>query len=200
MKAVAQWFQNLWKLLMTKPSDLSPLSASLTHATIDKAMTYLLFDEGGYVVDDGGPTMYGIVESDVARYRRVPVSEITASVMKSLSLTEATAIYKLQYWDVMNLSELVSQPIATAIFDLGVNFGVSGGVKLAQTAIKVNADGVMGPVAIGALNKLSSKEFIVLFESAVLKHYQVIDASNHAKYDRYMSGWTNRAKRLLTLE
>lgn len=180
-----------------QPEIVSPPTA---FATIEKAMPYLLVNEGGYTVDDGGPTMWGIVESDVAKYRGVPASEITAAIMKSLSVAEATAIYKKQYWDAMSLGMLVSQGIATAIFDMGVNFGISGGARLAQSTIGVAADGQIGPVTLNKLNGMTAKAFIDAFEKAALAHYQAIDSSNHAKYDRYMTGWTNRAKRLLTLE
>lgn len=170
-----------------------------TFASIDKAMPYLLVDEGGYTVDDGGPTMYGIVESDVAEFLGVPKGEITANVMKNLSLTEATAIYKKQYWDAMNLGQLTCQAIATAVFDMGVNFGIREGAILTQRSCGVVTDGKIGPLTIAALNKMTPRQFLVAFEDADLAHYRAIDASNHAKYDRYMAGWTNRARRLLTL-
>lgn len=182
------------------PAKPQPAPPSAQLASIDMAMPYLLVDEGGYTVDDGGPTMWGIVESDVAIYRGVPLSTITASVMRNLTVAEATAIYKIQYWDAMSMGKLSNQAIATAIFDMGVNFGIRVGSQLAQSAAGVAVDGKIGPVSIAKFNSLTAKQFIDAFEADVLNHYRAIDNGNHAKYDRYMAGWTNRAKRLLTLE
>lgn len=181
------------------PVKPQPIPPAVGFASIDKAMPYLLVNEGGYTVDDGGPTMWGIVESDVAEYRNVPVSQITATIMKNLTVAEATAIYKIQYWDAMSLGKLSSQSIATAIFDMGVNFGIHEGALLAQRAVGVTQDGSIGPQTLAALNGTTAAKFIPSFESIVLAHYNAIVAGNPSKYSQYLAGWTNRAKRLLTL-
>ena len=172
-------------------------------ANIKDSMPYLLENEGGWTIDDGGWTMWGVVVSDVAAYRHVPPKDITEKDMKNLSVQEATAIYKQQYWDRMSLDQVIDQNIATCIFDTGVNRGLSVGVKYAQKVCHNDdlvIDGHMGPKSLEAINRVSRKIFCPIYESLVWAGFQAIYHSNPTKYGIYLRGWDLRAKRLLTLE
>lgn len=173
-------------------------------AKIENSIQYVLDNEGGWTIDDGGWTMWGIVVSDVAAYRGVKNSAITEGDMKNLTIQEATAIYKQQYWDKLSLSQLFDQNIATCIFDTGVNRGISVGAKYAQKACNMSGagltvDGAIGPKSLAAINGMARSEFIKNYESLEWAGYQAIAAGNPAKYDRYLKGWDSRAKRLLSL-
>jgi lysozyme family protein len=168
-------------------------------ANIQASIQYVLENEGGYTVDDGGPTNYGIVEEDLATFLGVSVSQITAQDIKDLTVGQATAIYKKQYWDVMQLDSVTDQNMATAIFDMGVNMGVFEGARLTQAVVGVAADGIIGPITLAALNATNAQAFIPPFEQLVIDHYLAIEESDPAEYEQYLRGWENRAKRLLTL-
>jgi len=168
-------------------------------ADLNLSMPYVLQNEGGYTVDDGGPTNFGIVEQDLATYRGIPVSTITAEDIKNLTVAEATAIYAKEYWQPMGLSAVNDQSIATAIFDAGVNMGIGTGARLAQRVVGATGDGIIGPNTLLAINTWTRANFIPPFANAVLTHYQGIVASDPGKYSRYFPGWSARAKRLLTL-
>lgn len=173
-------------------------------AKIENSMNYLLANEGGFTIDDGGPTMWGIVISDVAEFRGVPASSITEDDMRKLGVAEATAIYKKQYWDAMSLDSINDQNVATCIFDTGVNRGISIGAKYAQKTAdamggSLNIDGKIGPLSIAGINACSRAAFIRRYESLVWSGYQAIVESNPGKYSIYLKGWDSRAQKLLTL-
>ncbi len=165
---------------------------------IKLSMPYVLQNEGGWTIDDGGWTMYGIVVDDVAAFRNVSPESITEQDMRNLSLAEATAIYKQQYWDKLNLDQIKNQNVATCIFDTGVNRGISVGAKYAQKVALVSIDGVIGQKTIAAINATMPSSFIQIYAGLVWSGYQSILAA-HPSDHIYAAGWESRAKRLLTL-
>lgn len=173
-------------------------------AKIEASLPYALVNEGGFCIDDGGPTNFGITIPDVAAYRKVPLSQITTDDMRNLSLSEATAIYKQQYWDALSLDQVNDQNIATCIFDTGVNRGIGVGAQYAQKVCtllghSVVVDGQIGPLSLAAINQCARAPFIQHYEALEMAGYLAIAAGDPAKYDRYLAGWENRAKRLLSL-
>ncbi len=173
-------------------------------AAIEGSIKYVLDNEGGWTIDDGGWTMWGIVVSDVAAYRNVPASSITEQDMKNLSVSEATAIYKKQYWDALNLDQVNDQNMATCIFDTGVNRGISVSAKYAQRVCNISGatlqvDGKIGPLSLIRINQMNRTIFIRNYEAMEMAGYEAILASNPSKYGIYRNGWESRARRLLTL-
>lgn len=81
----------------------------------DAAFSIVIGEEGGYVNDPhdpGGETKFGISK------RAYPNLDI-----KNLTLEDAKAIYKRDYWDVMGCDAL-SWEMALIAFDAAVNQGV----------------------------------------------------------------------------
>lgn len=172
-------------------------------AKIEDCLPYVLVNEGGFTIDDGGPTNFGIVASDVAKYRGIPVSSVTETMMRNLTEAEATAIYAAQYFTPMRLNEVNDRGIATACLDAGVNFGISAGAKYAQRALNLLGgalvvDGEIGVHTTSALNLIDVVKFIKAFENLVAAGYLAIIAHNPAM-SIYERGWMARATRLLTL-
>ena len=73
------------------------------------AIKWILSEEGGYTVDDGGETNYGISS------KANPGVDI-----KNLTPEEASAIYKKKYWDDHNLDAAPS-PLDIVLMDAYVN-------------------------------------------------------------------------------
>lgn len=91
-------------------------------STFDSAFAIVVNHEGGYVnnpADPGGETKYGISK------RAYPTLDIA-----NLTLEDAKAIYKRDYWDALNLD---SEPYdhALCLFDCAVNQGVGRAKQLA---------------------------------------------------------------------
>ncbi len=118
---------------------------------LEQSLEWLLEEEGGFSnhpADTGGATMYGVTHATYASWRRAlkrplqPVSKITKE--------EAFALYKAMYWDEAGCDKL-SWPINYVVFDAAVNSGPSRSTKWMQEALRVKADGKIGPKTLAAL-------------------------------------------------
>lgn len=173
-------------------------------AKLENSIDYIFVNEGGYVVDSGGPTNFGVTIPALASYRGVSAKSLSAKNIKDLTKIEATEVYRKEYWNKLNLDGITHQNVATAIFDIGVNRGIGIGAKYAQKAATsvdhpLNIDGVIGPKSLAAINSCDPKQFIRILEHLDWAGYQAILAKNPQKYEIYRKGWQSRAEKLLTL-
>lgn len=102
--------------------------------------------EGGYVNnprDPGGETKYGISK------RSYPNLDI-----KNLTLDQASAIYRSDFWDVCCCDDLPA-PIAGFVFDASVVQGQGWAPKMLQAAVGTATDGVIGPKTVAAISKVT---------------------------------------------
>jgi lysozyme family protein len=167
-------------------------------ASFSKAFAYLMQNEGGYVDnpnDTGGKTKFGITEGIYSFYLDRRASE---DDMMSITKDIAQAVYKKFFWDPLKLDEVVSDGVATAIFDQVVNRGQSSVSRDVQRLIGVKTDGIVGHLTIMAINEQDPKEFIINFSRVTAFAYKSIAANNPSKQE-FLTGWINRANRLLTL-
>lgn len=120
--------------------------------TLSKAMPHVFKVEGGYVDhprDPGGATNLGVTLATLRAWRKRPVSKAD---VKALGKTEATAIYKAQYWDKVAGDQLPAG-LDYAMFDFGINSGPSRAVKFLQRILDVKVDGVIGAMTLEAVAK-----------------------------------------------
>lgn len=170
---------------------------------INKALDYLFPNEGGYTndpSDSGGPTNWGITLGDLSRHRGHVVS---ASDVRNMPKSEAIEIYKEKYWKPLGCALITHDGIATAIFDMGVLFGIGLPPKFAQSICndhgsRLTVDGKLGPFTAAAINKLDPKVFISAFKLKCDARFRDI-AERKPKNKRFLKGWLNRSRRLLTL-
>lgn len=170
----------------------------------EKAFNQLTQLEGAYSDnpnDSGGATKFGITES-VARENGYNGDMIL------LPLETAQAIYKKQYWDVMQLDAVaeLSYDIAYELFETGVNMGCGVAIKFLQRTLnlfintppKLQLDGVMGSESLQHLN-----EILVLYSASqsILKtlsaqqgvRYMEIVENDHSQ-GKFLAGWLNRVQ------
>jgi uncharacterized protein (TIGR02594 family) len=135
-------------------ADFLPGSYGLI-SSYDQSLRELLEHEGGYSnhpADPGGPTKYGITIHDVRMYVK---KNATAADVQALSLDTAKRIYRQKYWDVLRCSDLPAG-VDYAVFDFGVNSGVSRAAKFLQRIVGVEQDGEIGPLTLAAVRKHNS--------------------------------------------
>lgn len=167
----------------------------------NEALEFVLANEAGFVVDNGGPTNFGITLPTLEEYRGKPV---TQDDLQKIARPEVESVYKKLYWDKMQLSALVQQSVATMLFDAGVNRSTRVAIMYAQRIVNktlnagLDVDGVMGPLTLVAINSCAPGVFIKNFVD--LEHAGNLAIVDH-KPDlaKYLKGWDNRAQRLLTL-
>ncbi len=148
------------------------------------AVATVLRHEGGYIWnknDPGGETNFGISK------RTYPAMDI-----KNLSVLQAMAIYKADWWDRYGYGNILAQAIATKIFDTSVNLGPSRAHKFAQVIIGTYADGVLGPKTLAEINAFPSLKFIISYQEAMASFYRAIVVVNPAE-QVFLNGWLSRA-------
>lgn len=127
------------------------------------ALRLVIMHEGGYVdhpLDPGGATNMGITRRTLAASRTIsPWRKLPKSEVRNLTRREAGRIYRTRYWDAI-AGDLLPSGIDYAVFDYAVNSGPSRAAKALQQILGVPADGVIGPVSIGAVIAKNSAETI----------------------------------------
>lgn len=144
----------------------------------EKAFKKVIGHEGGYVndpKDPGGETKYGISK------RAYPHLGIA-----SLDLETAKNIYFNDYWQKVK-GCFLEHSIALNMFDAAVNHGVNRAIKLAQGAVGVDTDGILGEKTLTALIKADPVRFNALFNAERLAFYTTLPT--FASFGR---GWVRR--------
>lgn len=149
-----------------------------------------LAHEGGYSnnpSDAGGETKYGISK------RSYPNVDI-----KNLTLEQAKAIYKKDFWDNQGYSQIEDIALASKVFDLGVNMGTKNAVILLQRALKANGfkaiedDGIYGSATLEALKNSDAKKVLIALRSESAGYYRRLVTANQSQ-KVFLKGWLNRA-------
>lgn len=116
-----------------------------------QALPVTLRFEGGYAnnpADPGGATMRGITQAVYDTYRRAQ-GEPERDV-RQIERAELEAIYFNGYW-LRGKCDALSWPLSLAHFDACVNHGPFNAARILQRALGVGADGVIGPITLGAV-------------------------------------------------
>lgn len=164
-----------------------------------RAFDFTLKDEGNYSDhpnDRGGPTNWGITIGVLSRWRCFPVSK---EDVENLTVEEAMKIYNRWYWLPLDLDYVEDQGVACAIFNMGVNRGISTIAKVVQRLVGVTVDGHVGPKTLRAINDHDPKELIQKISDQAKQAYARIIERNSSQAV-FRKGWMNRADRLLELK
>jgi lysozyme family protein len=144
--------------------------------------------------DKGGPTCYGITMATYRRYR----PGATVEDLKNIQMSEVETIYKAGYWQPLGLDEIVSQAIATKLFDICVNGGPGTASALAQRACitcnrPVKVDGWIGPASRNAINSISPIEFMNAIKEQQRDFYLDIVEHDRTQLD-FLYTWMRRSE------
>ncbi len=118
-------------------------------SSYDEALKRVLEHEGNYSNDpgdSGGPTKYGITIWDARAYWK---KDATAADVKALPLSVAKEIYRTKYWAKVDGDDLPAG-VDYAVFDYGVNSGISRAAKVLQRLTGAAVDGTIGPKTVAA--------------------------------------------------
>jgi lysozyme family protein len=167
-----------------------------------KTLFVILDHERGFVVDNGGPTNWGISTMWLiaAGYPDEDVEHMTPA--------RAGWFYEHVYEDPARpfwprCREIEDQTVCTKVFDMVVNMGVQpppkkNGVLVVQRACialgnDIVPDGLWGPKTLAAVNSHSANILLTALVTAQAKFYRNLAASNPQKFGRYLVGWLRRA-------
>ena len=152
-------------------------------APFDLALDHVLREEGGYSNDpddDGGETKYGISKS---AHPEVDIA--------SLSLDQAAAIYRRDYWDRCRCEEM-PRGLDLALFDAAVNQGAVAAIRMLQEAVGVTPDGVLGPRTMMAV-ACAPTPIARFMERRATRYVSTVRA--RSTQIKYLAGWMGRLVR-----
>jgi lysozyme family protein len=153
--------------------------------SFDAAISYVLENEGGESdnpADHGGATRYGITHDEAAAHG-IDIAELT--------LVAAKTIYLSEYWNPNHFGGIGNPRVATKLFDMAVNMGAATAIRIAQRALGVVADGVMGPETLNAINNSTPDLLLFKLASGSVRRYVAIVMANHSQLV-FLSGWVER--------
>lgn len=125
-----------------------------------RALAATLRFEGGYSnhpSDPGGATNMGITLATLTDWRGVSV---TAADVRALQKSEAAAIYRRRYWDMVN-GDRLPDGIDLAVFDYAVNSGVGRATRALQSVLDVPVDGIIGRGTVEAASRANAERVII---------------------------------------
>lgn len=156
-----------------------PLTRDTQTDHFPRAVAIILRHEGGHVLDPadpGGETKYGISQR---AYPDIKIATLTEDVAKG--------IYKRDYWTPLRCGEM-PWPVAICVFDAGVNQGVGRAARFLQEAVRVPADGRIGPVTLAAVQRRDPIPLAQEIQAARILHYASLPG-----WGRFGRGWARRA-------
>ena len=163
---------------------------------LDRCLAVTLREEGGkfhHKKDPGGRTNFGVIQRVYDKYRKSRGLE--ERTVYEIDKNEVRDIYAKYYWNPLQCDEM-PPGIDLAVFDFGVNSGISRSAKYTQRILRkvdksIKIDGLIGPVTIDALNEVDPDWFINRLKDDRLAFV------NRIPYKKYfIKGWTRRIRRV----
>ena len=156
----------------------------------DKSVNFILDLEGGEVddkTDKGGHTKYGISQN---AYPDVDIANLT--------IDDAKAIYKRDYWDKCKCDELPSG-VDFLVFDFGVNSGTGTAIKTLQKVLgkyvtNIVPDGFIGHMTIDAADKCGKAIIKDLLNERRIFYSKIVTL--HPDQEKFLKGWLTRVDKL----
>lgn len=148
----------------------------------ERAVRIILELEGVYVNDandPGGETKYGISKRS---YPELNIADLTEQ--------QAIDIYHRDYWQKCRCDSLPNG-LDLLVFDAAVNQGVSAAIRMLQAELKVQQDGIWGPVTAGAFQRQGINT--VQYAARRMATYGL-----NPSFARYGLGWSRRLMRVFS--
>ena len=161
-------------------------------AIFSDSLPWILGHEGGWShdpADPGGATNFGITLAEAERH-----GVADEDALRAISPEKVAAIYEADYW---KFSGLVSQDIATKVFDMCVNLGPHAAIHIVQEAVNAMGadlaeDGHWGPKTEAAVNAAPHGRLMDLLCQELADYYLDI-VSRRPESSRFLKGWLRRA-------
>lgn len=155
-----------------------------------KAFAELIGNEGGFKCDrtdrmdwTGGRINVGVL---VGTKFGISAGTYPKLDIKNLTLAEAQALYKTDWWDRFK-GDALPYELAFQVFDSEINHGHKMGVRFLQRALGLDDDGVIGPVTLGAIGEHDEDQIIMRFLAFRLQYF-----TDCATWDTNGRGWARR--------
>lgn len=145
--------------------------------------------------DSGGATMCGVTLKTYTAYcRGKGYPHPTVEQLKKLPYGHWREIIKTMFWDRWMADRITSQSIADACVDWLWHSG-NPGISRVQRLVGVNADGIVGPQTLTAINTRRPDE---LFNSICTerRRFLRVIVTRRPSQKKFLPGWLNRVDAL----
>lgn len=155
--------------------------------TFENALAIVLRHEGGYVNDPrdpGGETNYGITIKTARAHGY-------GGSMREIPMPLVREIYRRGYWDAARCGDLPER-LRLLHFDSAVNSGPAQAARWLQSASGAKADGVIGPLTMGAVESQDPALIAMRYAGARLDFLARLSA-----FGAFGWNWTRRVAGVL---
>ena len=161
----------------------------MSAANFAACLAVILRSEGGYAVDQGGPTNCGITIPALQAWLHRPC---TAADIQALSPSDPTVagLYQADFYNAAGCGRL-PDGLDLMAFDEAVNEGVGRAVRHLQEVLGVAVDGDFGPATQGAVAACNIVHAINALHDTNAAYYTSLDA----EYPQDERGWQARNDR-----
>jgi len=168
-------------------------------SSYEKAFKEVIGHEGGFTDNpkDRGNWTSGQIGVGELKGTKYGISAMAYPHLdiRNLTLDQARALYKKDYWDRVRGDEL-TPAIALNVFDGAVNSGVTRSIQWLQEAVGVTADGLFGPRTIAAVRSRNDIELVARYNSRRLLFLTEMNKTTWTEFGR---GLVARVARNLAL-
>ncbi|WP_288400165.1 glycosyl hydrolase 108 family protein [uncultured Acinetobacter sp.] len=158
--------------------------------TFEQAFDRLIGHEGEFTDDpkDRGNWTTGIIGKGICKGTKFGISAMTYPDLdiKNLTLDQAKAIYKRDWWDKLNADSL-DAAIVFQVWDFAINAGMGTAKRKLQKSVGMAEDGIIGPVTLKAILKADLNDLLMKFNAERLNYYTCLST-----WPRYGKTWTRR--------
>ena len=164
----------------------------------DSSFKKLIGHEGNFTQDprDRGNWTSGVIGIGQLKGTKYGISAMTYPDIdiKNITLAQAKAIYKRDFWERMCLADL-PDILAFQMFDAAVNSGVGNSIRFFQRAVNVADDGWVGEITLTAAKKYDAEALVGRFNGVRLRFMTQLST-----FKTYGRGWSRRVADNLCVE
>ena len=160
-------------------------------ARAERLIPFILKWEGGYVndkYDKGGATNKGIT---ISTFRHFYGSKMTVEDLQNITDEQWEKIFLVGFWRPFRADDIKSQSIANICVDWAWASGTTTAIRQVQKILGVTADGIVGDITIGAINKCDAEDLFNRIKKARIDFVNAI-VRNNPTQARFSRGWVNR--------
>jgi len=147
----------------------------------------VLASEGGYTLDQGGPTNLGVTIPILSAFLRRPA---TIADVKALTPASVAPLYQTLFYNAAHCN-LCPAGLDLMVFDEAVNQGQGHAIRRLQRALGLPADGDFGPATLAALKACDPVKTIGAIHDDNAAYYRSLDQTD----PQDQRGWRARNDR-----
>ena len=155
------------------------------------AALFLMAREGGYTVDQGGPTNYGVTQQ-VYDGLRIARHMVTRSV-REIEMSEVLDVVS-DYWRRAGCETFadVRPRLALLHLDFAYNSGPQRAILKLQAVVGVTSDGIVGPVSVEAARTCDEEATCKQYLQA--RAHFLLALTTQPKHEASRKGWLARLR------